>query len=128
MKQYTVVKDFLHGSVGTLRRLKEFREFSGLKKTYAVMLVTFLISLLPMSYEFYIALRLVFFAGVGVFLFALSKSKVSSWLKLALVLLLILYNPFFIIHLQHKIVWAAVNLITLYFIYTVKESLKNQGK
>lgn len=59
-----MVKHFLHGSLDTLREVKDFRKFSRFKKTYAVMLVTFLISLLPMSYEFYIALRLVFFAGV----------------------------------------------------------------
>jgi len=89
------------------------------KQIIIICAVMSFVSVFPLSYSFYIALRFTFFACLLLLLFTYyKKEKQLNILTLALFALAILYNPFFLIHLAGgKESWTDINFATIVFMY-----------
>lgn len=75
------------------------------------------IGFMPMPYAYYQFLRIIFFGTLIWFFKSTFITHIKKELKLILLLLIALYNPFFPLHLGSKIAWALLNLGTCMFLY-----------
>jgi len=122
----TTIKTFLQDAVNKLKNIKDFKSYNMLNKSYLVMLVLFISALLPMPYEFYISLRMSICIGLALFIYYIGnqKEELSNY-KYTLLGLIILYNPLFVVHLGDKLIWAFVNVGTLYILFRLRNRLEN---
>jgi len=104
------------------RNIKGFTSFKTvglLCKFYRILMVLFVLALFDvMPYEYYIALRTMVCLVLG-YAFLLSKNK--PVLKYGALALIFLYNPIIPIHFGTQIVWSIINILTLFFIFIVRQ-------
>ena len=72
-----------------------------------------LISTAKMPYGYYQFLRIAITIAAGITAYDLFEKKQNNWL-IAFVLIMILYNPINVIHLD-KAIWKPINIITSVF-------------
>ncbi len=84
-----------------------------------------LIAIAPMPYGYYQFLRIVITVVAGITAYDLYEKKRNNWL-FAFVLIMILYNPIIVIHLDRAI-WKPINIITSVFfgVFTFLNKNKN---
>lgn len=97
-------------------------ERSVLHKAYTVLVVGYFLALFPMSYEYYLTLRSI--TCVALFFFFQKLREVrnnypSSYY--GVIFLFVLFNPFIPVHTGSHIFWAIANILTLYFLYTIRQ-------
>ena len=72
-----------------------------------------LIAIAPMPYGYYQFLRIAITIVAGITAYNLFEKKQNNWL-IAFVLIMILYNPIIVIHLD-KAIWKPINIVTAVF-------------
>lgn len=93
-----------------------------LHKAYTVLLVGYFLALFPMSYEYYLTLRSI--TCVALFFFFQKLREVRNNYPLSyygVIFLFVLFNPFIPVHTGSHIFWAIANILTLYFLYTIRQ-------
>jgi hypothetical protein len=97
---------------------------STLEKAYAASVLIFAAAIFPMPYEYYFTLRVgvciaLWFFAVAAFR---KRSTQGGWL-VAVVVLMVLYNPIMPFHIGVQLVWTAINAATVYALYRAKLAL-----
>lgn len=83
------------------------------------------VSLLPLHYLFYGAVRLAFFAALVWTFIQLKRSPILSDWRLAVAgILAMLYNPIFPVILGEKVFWLAINIGTVVFLFLSREEVE----
>ena len=78
-----------------------------------------MLALLPMSYGFYMLVRLIVFICAIYFIIKLNNFNNNiMWIFIALALL---YNPLLPVYLKSKELWMIINLVTIYIFYKNKK-------
>ena len=84
-----------------------------MKMSLLITCLLLLIAISPMPYGYYQFLRIVITIVAGIIAYDLFENKRNKWL-IAFVLIMILYNPIIVIHLD-KAIWKPINIISAVF-------------
>lgn len=92
------------------------------KLFWQVPMIALAIGIAPMPIGYYTLSRLIVSAGALYFCnhFYKSKDNTNLWI---FGFIAVLYNPIIPVYLNEKLIWAIVNLITMYVFYSNKEKI-----
>lgn len=111
--------------LGDARRLLSpglgWKDRSVLEKAYTAFLITVLVCLLPLPYDFYTLTRAACCVSLYFFLIAILPDRKTQnvWFFL-IIAMLVLYNPIIPVRIGDKGIWTAINLISLYALYRAR--------
>jgi intracellular septation protein A len=84
-----------------------------MKTPLVIATLLLLIATATMPYGYYQFLRIAITIAAGITAYNLFEKKQNNWL-IAFVLIMILYNPIIVIHLD-KAIWKPINIVTALF-------------
>lgn len=84
------------------------------------------LALLPFPYSFYILLKILFFGSMIYYAIEIYNDKIDIKIA-ALIMLAILYNPIIPVHLGSKLLWFIINIVTLVFMYSLKDKIDGKN-
>ena len=96
-----------------------------LRKIIICLIAASIFGLLPLPFSYYVLLRLLYFSSLIYLGYAIyEKDKSVSPILISICLLSLLYNPVFLVHLGSKLLWAAINLATIVFVFVISKRKK----
>ena len=103
-----------------------FSIMSGLQKIVIACALATIIGFFSLPYGYYILLKVLFFGSLIYFAFEHQKETEPTGATLiVLIVLIILYNPIFLVELGSKTLWVFVNLGTIGYLYWLSSAISN---
>lgn len=97
---------------------------SNFHKLIVVCSIATFIGIFQLHFAYYILLKVIFFGSLLYFAFEYqNKSKLTSAILVTLIVLIVLYNPIFLVQLDSKPLWIIINIATIGFLYWLSTNL-----
>ncbi len=122
------MRSFFYDILETIQFWNNWTTNGTLHKAYTVLVIGYFLALLPMPYEYYITLRLVTCLALFFFFQKLKEVRDNHPISYyGIIFLFVLYNPIIPVHTGSHLFWVVANVLTLYFLFTIRQIFENKN-